>query len=530
MSEAKEAKDAVKKASLEQQSTKDQLGKAQPPDLAKLFELDPSLQPFEAAITHRYGRFAELKAKIDEHEGGLAKFSLGYETFGFNPCEEGIVYREWAPAATAVSLTGDFCDWDRDMFKCTKNEFGVWSVVIPNKPDGSPGIEEGSFVKTCITTKDGDRVERIPAWITRAVQPKGQIHYEGVYEPKTPYAWKHNRPDRPESLRIYEVASYDDYFGSDVDEEAVAYLMLANQLIHDVLPSAITVAEDVSGYPAICRPVAEGGIGFDYKLAMAVPDMWIKLLKEQADEEWGMGHIVHSLENRRYKEKSIAYAESHDQALVGDKTIAFWLMDKEMYTHMSVLSEQSAIVDRGVALHKMIRFITHALGGEGYLNFIGNEFGHPEWLDFPREGNNESYHHARRQWHLVDDDLLKYKFLFAWDREMNQLEQRFGWLHAEPAFVSCKHEDDKIIVFERAGLVFAFNFHSSKSFPDYRIGVEQPGKYKAVSSTDAEAFGGHNRVDLSADHFSDPEPWHGRNHSMLVYLPCRTATVFARVD
>lgn len=166
----------------------------------------------------------------------------------------------------------------------------------------------------------------------------------------------------------------------------------------------------------------------------------------------------------------MAYAESHDQALVGDKTLAFWLMDKEMYSHMSVVSEQSLIIDRGLALHKIIRLLTHSLGGESYLNFIGNEFGHPEWLDFPRIGNNESYHYARRQWHLVDDELLKYKFLNNFDRAMNTIEAKFGWLQSDPAYVSWKHEGDKIIAFERAGLLFVFNFHMDRSFTDYRVG------------------------------------------------------------
>ncbi|KAF4526452.1 hypothetical protein B566_EDAN014064 [Ephemera danica] len=225
--------------------------------------------------------------------------------------------------------------------------------------------------------------------------------------------------------------NYDEYFGLNTDTEAVVYLMLANYMLHKMYPDVTTIAEDVSGMPAICRPVDEGGTGFDYRLAMAIPDKWIKLLKEVSDDHWEMGNIVHTLSNRRWMEKTVAYAESHDQALVGDKTIAFWLMDKEMYTHMSTMSPPSEIIDRGMALHKMIRLITHALGGEAYLNFIGNEFGHPEWLDFPREGNNDSYHYARRQWHLVDDALLKYKFLNAFDADMNKAEEIYGWLHKD---------------------------------------------------------------------------------------------------
>lgn len=203
---------------------------------------------------------------------------------------------------------------------------------------------------------------------------------------------------------------------------------------------------------------------------MAIPDKWIEILKGKRDEDWNIGNIVHTLTNRRWKENTVAYAESHDQALVGDKTIAFWLMDKEMYTHMSMLSEPSLIIDRGIALHKMIRLITHALGGEAYLNFMGNEFGHPEWLDFPRVGNNDSYHYARRQWNLVDDPLLKYKFLNEFDKAMNLTEEKYGWLRSDPAYVSWKHEGDKVIAFERGGVLFVFNFHPTKSFTDYRVG------------------------------------------------------------
>ena len=269
---------------------------------------------------------------------------------------------------------------------------------------------------------------------------------------------------------------YHEYFGLGTDGDALVYLMLANHLIKLLLPeSGITVAEDVSGMPALCRPLEEGGTGFDYRLSMAVPDMWIKYLKELKDEEWNMGHIVHTLTNRRYQEACISYAESHDQALVGDKTMAFWLMDAEMYTGMSCLYPCSTIVERGIALHKVIRLLVHGLGGEGWLNFIGNEFGHPEWLDFPRVGNQESYHHARRQWSLVDNQDLRYKHLNLWDREVNLLEEKTGWLSAEPGYVSTKNEGDKTIVFERAGLLFAFNLHSTNSFPDYRVGVQESG-------------------------------------------------------
>ncbi|XP_050097195.1 1,4-alpha-glucan-branching enzyme [Anopheles aquasalis] len=320
---------------------------------------------------------------------------------------------------------------------------------------------------------------------------------------------------------------YNEYFGLNVDTEALVYLTIANYFLHEHDPNVITIAEDVSGMPTLCRPTQEGGVGFDYRLGMAIPDKWIQLLKTKSDEDWNIGNIVHTLTNRRWKESTVAYAESHDQALVGDKTIAFWLMDKEMYTHMSVISGSSLIIDRGIALHKMIRLITHALGGEAYLNFIGNEFGHPEWLDFPRVGNNESYHYARRQWHLVDDELLKYRFLNEFDRALQHTEERYHWLDCLPAYVSCKHEDDKVIAFERNNLLFVLNFHSTKSFTDYRIGVDLPGKYRVVLSTDDGAFGGFDRIDKTVEHATFPEGWNGRRNYLQLYIPCRTACILA---
>ncbi|KAF9226673.1 glycoside hydrolase family 13 protein [Gyrodon lividus] len=287
---------------------------------------------------------------------------------------------------------------------------------------------------------------------------------------------------------------YNEYFGASADEEAIVYLMLANDVLHTLHPSVITIAEDVSGMPLLCAPVSQGGVGFDYRLSMAIPDMWIKLLKHKSDDEWDIGNIVHTLTNRRHGEKSVAYAESHDQALVGDKTLAFWLMDKEMYTHMSDLTPMTSIIARGLALHKMIRLLVHSLGGEGYLNFEGNEFGHPEWLDFPREGNNDSFQYARRQWNVVDDPLLRYQYLNNFDSAMNYLESQYSWLSSPQAYVSLKHEGDKMIVYERAGLVFVFNFHPTKSFTDYCVGVDVAGDYTVVLSSDEKRYGGFENV------------------------------------
>ncbi|KAK1779396.1 hypothetical protein QBC45DRAFT_477772 [Copromyces sp. CBS 386.78] len=320
---------------------------------------------------------------------------------------------------------------------------------------------------------------------------------------------------------------YHEYYGPDVDEEAVVYLMVANEMLHALYPEVITVAEDVSGMPALCLPLSLGGVGFDYRLAMAIPDMWIKILKEKKDEEWDMSAITWTLTNRRHGEKTIAYAESHDQALVGDKTLMMHLCDAELYTNMSTLTPLTPVIDRGMALHKLIRLLTHSLGGEGYLNFEGNEFGHPEWLDFPREGNQNSFWYARRQLNLTEDGLLRYQYLNNFDRSMNLCESKYGWLHAPQAYISLKHEGDKVIVFERAGLVFIFNFHHTNSYTDYRIGIEQAGIYRIVLDSDTKDHGGFNRLDPQTRFVTSDLPWNNRKNSTHVYIPTRTAIVLA---
>lgn len=332
--------------------------------------------------------------------------------------------------------------------------------------------------------------------------------------------------------------NYNEYFSESTDVDAVVYLMLANNLIHNLLLDATVVAEDVSGVPGLGRPVFEGGIGFDYRLAMAIPDRWIDYLKNKKDEEWSMEEISWSLTNRRYTEKCIAYAESHDQAIVGDKTIAFLLMDREMYSGMSALVAASPTIDRGIALHKMIHFITMALGGEGYLNFMGNEFGHPEWIDFPREGNNWSYDKCRRQWNLVDTDHLRYQFMNAFDRAMNMLDEEFAFLASSKQMVSSANNDDKVIVFERGDLVFVFNFHPENTYDGYKVGCDLPGKYRVALDSDALEFGGHGRVGNDVDHFTSPEGipgapetnFNNRPNSFKVLSPARTCVVYYRVE
>ena len=305
---------------------------------------------------------------------------------------------------------------------------------------------------------------------------------------------------------------YGDYF-EHTDDDALAYLTLANQLIHTVKPSAVTIAEDMSGMPGLAAPLSDGGIGFDYRLSMGTPDLWIKYTKDLKDENWDVAHLYHELTQHRPEEKIISYIESHDQALVGDKTLMFRLADKHMYDHMTV-DDDDLVVDRAIALHKMIRLLTATLHHGGYLNFMGNEFGHPEWIDFPREGNNWSYKYARRQWKLANSPKLKYKYLAHIDRAMVSLLPEIS---GETDYV-WQNNDDHMLSYMRGDLLFAFNFHPTKSLTDYLLPAVE-GNYTIVLSTDDKKFGGFDRIDTSLTYPA------GANERVKVYLPSRTAIV-----
>ena len=324
------------------------------------------------------------------------------------------------------------------------------------------------------------------------------------------------------SRGMKDFGSYDDYFGGDADDSAVLYLKLANKLIQEIKPGSIAIAEDMSGMPGLCRPTEEGGLGFSYRLAMGIPDYWIKLLKHSRDEDWDMGELWGVLANRRRGEATIAYAESHDQALVGDKTLAFWLMDQEMYWHMGQTDSHPKI-ERGIALHKLIRLTTLVLGGEAWLNFMGNEFGHPEWLDFPREGNDWSYHYCRRQWSLVDNPELKYGWLAEFDRQLMDFTKKFNLLSTPPAQLLHLDAGQKIIIAERANLIFVFNFSVSNSAFGYPVHVPGHETRKLVLDTDQPDTGGHGRVDHVFDY---PVAEDG---VMKIYSPSRSGLVFARM-
>lgn len=662
-----------------------------------LIDHDPWLGPYEDAIRARYRRYLDARAKIESEEGSLLEFARGHERLGFtrgvHEGRTGVWYREWAPGAQGLSLTGDFNGWSRDSHPMRRDNFGVWSIFIEGD-----AISHGARVKVHVRTDAGGN-DRIPAYIRRVEFDQRGQNATGVVWMPPAYDWKHARPswlERGGSPRVYEAhvgmaveegrvgtfaefqrdvlgrvasagynciqfmavqehpyyasfgyhvsnffavssrfgtpedfkalvdaahglgiavvidlvhshsvkntveglnrfdgtdhqyfhagprgehpawdsmlfdygkwevqrfllsnvrywleehnvdgfrfdgvtsmmyqhhglgqgfGSYDDYLRHGVDDDAVVYLQLACDLAHAVRPSCLAIAEDVSGMVGLCRPTAEGGIGFDYRLAMGLPDFWIRLLRDVRDEDWRMEDIFGTLCNRRHMERHIAYCESHDQALVGDKTIAFWLMDQEMYWNMSRAS-RSLVVDRGVALHKMIRLVTFALGGEGWLNFMGNEFGHPEWIDFPREGNQWSFHYCRRQWSLSEREDLRYAGLGAFDRAMVGLDGAHSLLAAPQAGLLYVHEEDKILAFHRGGLLFVFNWHPTRSATGLRVASprgDERGGWRMALNSDATEFDGHGLVAAGERALTRRDD--NGTHVML-YVPARSAQVY----
>ena len=323
-------------------------------------------------------------------------------------------------------------------------------------------------------------------------------------------------------------SGYDQYFSLNTNVDAITYLQLANELVHAVNPFAITVAEEMSGMPGMCIPIRSGGVGFDYRLSMGVPDFWIKLLKEYRDEDWDMHKLWYELTTRRPKEKNIGYCESHDQALVGDKTLIFRMADAEMYTGMDKCYH-SPVIDRAIDLHKLIRFSTLVLASDGYLAFMGNEFGHPEWIDFPREGNGWSYKYARRQWSLAENGYLKYQWLENFDRAMLKFARKYRVLSKPQAVSLWIDQEKKILAFSKGDLLYLFNFNTTQSDPDFFLHAHTTGagQYRAVFSSDDAEFGGQERVSKEYIYHTQ-ECKHGLGFE--VYIPCRTAVVFQKVD
>lgn len=661
----------------------------------KLIEQDPWLKPSEQDIVDRFERYRNKCQTIERDFGSLEDFATGYKYFGINYAHDrkGWTYREWAPEAYGLFLTGEFNDWNNHSHPLKRNEFGIWEIFLPEE-EYKKSFTHGSKIKVIVQSVRGEDF-RIPAYITRAIQDEDTKNFSGqVWLPGT-FDWKNDafNVGNLEELFIYEchigmaqekeglgtysefrenilprikyagynaiqmmaiqehpyygsfgyhvsnffapssrfgtpeelkelikaahgmgiavildivhshtvknideginefdgsdhqyshpgsrgehpqwdsklfdygktevlrfllsnlrywleefhfdgfrfdgvgsmmyfhhgmeaIDSRDKYFKDGVEYDAITYLQLANSLIHKIKPSAVTIAEDVTGMPGLTFPVEEGGLGFDYRLGMGIPDFWIKLLKEYRDEDWNIHEIWHVLNDRLPYVKTVAYAESHDQALVGDKTLAFWLMDKEMYFHMHK-DDPDLVIERGLALHKMIRLFTIALGGQAYMNFMGNEFGHPEWIDFPREGNNWSYKYARRQWSLVDDPNLKYQYLAAFDREMIRIIKENKVMTSLFGQQINMDEKNKTIVFERKGLIFVFNFHPFNSVPDYTFWVPRHGEYEIILCSDNKAFGGHGRVDESIPYFTFSDP-SGNNAFLKIYNTNRTVIV-----
>ncbi len=323
---------------------------------------------------------------------------------------------------------------------------------------------------------------------------------------------------------------YGDYYNGHQDDNAICYLTLANLLIHEVNPNAITIAEEVSGMPGLAAPFKDGGYDFDYRLAMNIPDYWIKIIKERKDEDWKPSSIFWELTNRRADEHNISYCESHDQALVGDKTIIFRLVDADMYWHFKK-GDENFMAHRGIALHKMIRLITSSTINGGYLNFMGNEFGHPEWIDFPREGNGWSCKYARRQWNLVDNKELCYHYLGDFDKAMLEVVKSEKNIQKLPVQEIWHNDGDQILAYQRGKLLFVFNFSPDRSYTDYGFMVKK-GAYNVVLNTDAKEFGGFGLSDDSIEHFTNYDPLLEKDGKgwLQLYIPARSAVVLRLKD
>ena len=323
---------------------------------------------------------------------------------------------------------------------------------------------------------------------------------------------------------------YGDYYNGHEDDNAIAYLTLANLVIHEVKPKAITIAEEVSGMPGLAAPFKDGGYGFDYRMAMNIPDYWIKTIKELKDEDWKPSSMFWETTNRRADEKTISYAESHDQALVGDKTIVFRLIDADMYWHFKK-GDENFMANRGIALHKMIRLLTASTINGGYLNFMGNEFGHPEWIDFPREGNGWSYKYARRQWNLVDNHELCYHYLGDFDQAMIKLIGGVKNFQKTPVQEIWHNDGDQILAYKRGDLLFVFNFSPNRSYTDYGFIVPQ-GAYDVMLNTDSKLYGGNELADDSVRHFTNYDPIYEKDGKgwLKLYIPARSAVVLKKVD
>lgn len=662
----------------------------------KIIDLQPELAPYENDIDMRMSRLRAKKNELLKQGQTLKEFSNGHFFYGLHKLEKGWVYREWAPAAQALHMVGDFNFWNHTANPMRPIGNGNWEIRF----EDDNALQRMSRFKVAVTA-NGKTMDRMPLYTFYTTQDEVSKDFCAVvWNPEAPYIWhdadfnvKNNIPPliyeahvgmSTEDRRVasfrefadnilprikrngyntvqlmaimehpyygsfgYQVSNFfapasrfgtpDDlkylvdtahclgisvlldlvhshaasnvlegincfdgtvtqffkegdagnhpawgskvfdygrngvlhfllsnlkywldeyhfdgfrfdgvtsmlyhnhglgqsfvgpgmYFSMNTDTDAVTYLQLATELVHEVKPDAVLISEDMSAMPGMCLPVSYGGIGFDYRLSMGLPDYYIKSIKEVPDGKWSMGQLCWELTAKRKGEKRIAYAESHDQALVGDQTIMFRLGQAEMYYGMGK-ENQNLYIDRAIALHKIIRLITICAGGEGYLNFMGNEFGHPEWIDFPREGNGWSYDHARRQWSLADDENLRFKELGDFDREMIHLIRDNNILAGKRAKLLRIHEDDQILVFEHNGYIFAVNFHPCNSQKQLFIPPTELGDYEVVLSTDDARFGGQDRISHDVKYNTlgkDP----GFGDGFYIYLPARTGVVLKKV-
>ena len=654
----------------------------------RILELNPQLKDFAGDIDLRMRLYQDTLNRILSQGQSLNEFANAYEYFGFHHVDGGWYYREWAPSAYQLYLTGEFNNWDATSHPLTPVGNGNWELFLP----GDDALWEGCKVKTVVDAFM-QRSWHIPLYARRVVQQKDTVEWVcEVTDDRKSFAWTDQNFRREPSLYIYEahvgmaqeegkVGTYREfadlvlprikragyntvqlmaimehpyygsfgyqvanfyaasswfgrpedlkylvnkahemglcvlldvvhshavkntaeginmfdgttwqffhdggkgdhpawgtkcfdygktgvihfllsnlkfwmteyhfdgfrfdgvtsmlyhdhglgtdfntnnkYFSYNTHTEAITYLQLANQLIREVNPNAVTIAEDMSGMPGMCLPIPDGGIGFDYRLGMGLPDMWIRTVKEQRDEDWDIFGMWCSMCMRRPGEDTVAYVESHDQALVGDKTMIFRLADAAMYTDMDKATHNLTI-DRAIALHKMIRLYTLAGGGEAYLNFMGNEFGHPEWIDFPREGNGWSFHYCRRQWSLRDNGYLKYQWLGEFDQDMICLAKSVDLFKMRFGDLRFHDNGKKIIVFYRRGLMFAFNFNPTQSFTDVKVSLPHIADYEVVLNTDDPKYGGQGLI----GNVPYPAIVDEKGNSVIsLYLPARSALV-----
>ena len=653
----------------------------------RIFDYNPQLKQFSGDIDLRMNLYNRTKYRLLQDKMTLKEFANGHKYFGFHHVDGGWIYREWAPSAHQLYLTGDFNNWLWLDHPMTRLNGGIWELKL----EGDGALWDGCKVKT-IVDAFGTRTEHIPLYARRVVQDKTTHAFccEVVDDRKT-FKWTDKRFKGEDTLYIYEthvgmaqeegkVSSYiefadktlpivksngyntiqlmaimehpyygsfgyqvssfysasswfgkpedlkylvnkahkmgirvlldvvhshavkntaeginmfdgttfqffheggkgehpawgtkcfnygkdevihfllsnvkfwmeeyhfdgfrfdgvtsmiyhdhglgtsfdsnDKYFSLNTHVEAITYLQLANELVRQLNPNAITIAEDMSGMPGMCLPIKDGGIGFDYRLAMGLPDMWIRTLKETRDEDWDIGKMWADMCLRRPGEKSVAYVESHDQALVGDKTVMFRLADANMYTDMDKACH-NPVIDRAVALHKMIRLFTLAGGGEAYLNFMGNEFGHPEWIDFPREGNGWSFHYCRRQWSLQNNGYLKYGWLGDFDKDMVKVTKEYRIFNQTMPDLLLLKKPEQTIVFYRNGLIFAFNFSPNNSLTNVLVPIFDEKDYEIALCSDDSKYGGSDNV----QHITYPyKKFDGQNFIEL-YIPARTAIV-----